>query len=153
MDPKKEADVVKEALQAIDKEDLVRFILERLESKEVEKIPISIFKTSLSPLESITRYLKERHKTISQIAKLLNKQPASISQAYKSSQLKDFNVEKTDIFIPLSEFTRQPKLSILEVVVSYLKKQNLGLTTIGKLLGKSPKTIWTINDRAKKKNA
>ncbi len=144
-------------------EDLVRFILkkenisekeffETISKEQKNNVPITIFKTELSPLESITRYLKENlNKKINEIARILNKKPSAISLAYKNSKLKNFKIEKTDIFIPLSEFQDNQKLSILEIVVQHLKNKNLAFSNIAKLLKRNRKTIWTIYSRVKKK--
>ena len=122
MEPEKQIELVEEAIKGISKEDLLRLLLQKLDSEAGDNIPVSIFLTKLSPLEAVTRYLREtQDKKINQIAKLLNKQPSSISEAYKNSQAKRFDVKKTDIFIPLSEFEKHTTLSILEVVVIYLK--------------------------------
>lgn len=118
-----------------------------------DKIPLSIFNAGLSPLESITRYLRENlKKRTTQIAKLLNKKLPAISLAYKNSLSKQFIIRKTNIYIPLSEFQDNPKLSILEVIVQFFRNKDLKFTEIAKLLGRNSKTIWTIDQRAKKKN-
>lgn len=151
LDPKKEA-VIKKSLALVRKNYSGGVMLPGSEPEDFEKIPISIFNTSLSPLQAVTRYLRERHKKTHQIAKLLRKRASSISEAYMDSVSKDFNVAKTDVYIPLSVFQENPQLSILEVVVWYLRKQNFGFTQAALLMGKSPKTIWTVNQRAIKKN-
>ena len=151
MDPKKEA-VVKKSLALVRKNYSGSIMLPAFGQEEVEKIPISIFNTSLSPLQAVTRYLRERHKKTHQIAKLLHKRVSSISEAYTDSVSKDFNVARTDVYIPISVFQENHQLSILEVVVCYLRKQNFGFTQAALLMGKSPKTIWTVNQRAIKKN-
>jgi len=145
---------LKKILEEISKEELIRFILQRLEEKEKEKVPISIFSTDLSPLEAIVRYLKEKqNKKISQIAKILNKNVSSISTAYKNARSKKFVYKEEKLWIPLSEFKDNPQLSILENVVRFLRNKGMKFTTISSLLNRSPKTIWTIYKRAKKKNA
>ena len=74
MSSEKEFRSVKEAINKISKEDLVRFILDNKKiSKEellnliqqtLEQVPLSIFTTKLSPLEAITRFMKEKTKEI-----------------------------------------------------------------------------------------
>lgn len=165
------------ALTGLTKEELASLILNKSTKKELinliinrisidskykktilskikeDKIPISIFNAGLSPLESITRYLRENlKKRTTEISQHLNKKLPAISLAYKNSLSKKFTPKKTDIYIPLSEFQDNSKLSILEVIVNYLRNKNLKFTEIAKLLGRNPKTIWTINQRAKKKN-
>ncbi len=163
MSSEKELKLVKEAINKISKEDLVRFILDNkkiskeellnLMQQSLEQVPLSIFTTKLHPLEAITRFMKEKaRKRTNEIACILNKRPSSISEAYKNSRTKKFKIKKTGIFIPLSEFKSNPKLSILEVVVQYLRNKNLKFTEIAELLKRNPKTIWTVYNRAKKKN-
>ncbi len=152
-------------LTDITKDDLIRFILKKelgeliSEKKEGKKkhvenieIPVSIFNTKLSPLESIVRYLKEKqNKKINEIAKLLGKNPSAISLAYKKASSKKFDFKKTDFFIPLGEFEKNSVLSILEIIVKHLKESGQRLTEIAKLLDRSPKTIWTLFNRETKK--
>ncbi|MFH1972939.1 MAG: hypothetical protein ABIJ18_05700 [archaeon] len=143
-------------MKNISKEDLINYILktqkisrnELLEKLSGEKIPITIFTTDLFPLESIVFYLKKNHKT-NEIARLLNKSPSAISLAYKKAKTKKFKIKETKIYIPLSEFNS--KLSILEVAVYYLRRQDMKFAEIAKLLKRNIKTIWTIYSRAKKK--
>ncbi len=146
------------------KEDLLRYILakehiteeeliQKISLKEVEKIPLTIFSTKLFPLEAIVRYLKDiLGLRVNEIAKKLHKKASAVSTAYKKGKKKSFVFMKTDILIPLSEFEKNPSLSVLEVVVSYLKKKGFTITHIAKLLRKSPKTVWTVQKRAERKN-
>lgn len=146
-------EAVEAAISNLSKEEIVRLLLGKLGEQQEESIPVAIFESNLSPLEAITRYLKDnRGKKINQIAKLLNKQPSSISEAYKNSQAKPCKFNEAGITIPLSEFERQKDLSILEILVSYLKSKNMRFTEIAALLKRDPRTIWTINSRADSKS-
>jgi len=145
----------KRQFDAVSKEDLLSFkrVLEIIAEEKKNSIPLTIFTTKLSPLESITRYLKEElHKGINQIAKMLGKKTSAVSLAYKNAKKKTFLIKETKIFIPLSEFEKYHGLSILEIIVQYLLKQHYKLTEIGKIMKRSPKTIWTIKKRAEEKN-
>ena len=103
-------------------------------------------------MEAITRYLRDdKNKKVNEIAKLLHKQPSSISEAYKNSKPKPFKIDETDIMMPLSEFEKNPSLSVLETVVLFLKKKNLRFTEIAEIIQRDSRTIWTIHARAKKK--
>ena len=98
------------------------------------------------------RYLKEKqNKKINEIARLLGKNPPAISLAYKNSLTKKFIPKKTNIHIPLSEFQNNQKLSILEILVQYLRNKNLGFTEIAKILNRDVRTIWTSFNRGTKK--
>lgn len=148
MDFKKEDKWIRQALSKISKEDIIEFI----KSREEEGIPISVFNTGLAPLEAATRYLKDKlNKRVNEIARILNKNPSSISNAYKNSKNKKFSPKKAELAIPLLEFKKNPNLSILEVIVRYLRSRGMRFTEIAKLLGRNPKTVWTAYDRGVKK--
>lgn len=153
MGPESKIDVLEEAISNLSKEDLVKFLLQKLDTEEHGSIPVSIFTTTLSPLEAITRYLKEQGKKTNEIAKILGKKPSSVSEAIRNAKPKTFKIKKTNLFIPLSDFERYSRLSILEIVVISLKNRNLRLTEIADILGRDPRTIWTLHDRAKSKSA
>ena len=165
----------KESIDKIPKQELVRFISQTLgKDTEIPKsvrdnllsklseqvnlhkensIPVSIFNTDLPPLEAIVRFLREsQQKGTNEIARLLCKKPASVSEAYRNAKSKEFKFKSTDVFIPILEFQNSPDLSILEVVVTCLRSNNLKFKEIANLLGKDPKTVWTCFSRAKKKN-
>lgn len=122
-------------------------------TSSVEKlIPISIFTTSLSPLEAMVRYLIENILVPEKnVSKILGKNTSTIKTAYKNSSKKKFDFRKSNHFIPLNEFEKNCDLSILEIVVSYLKKQEFGITQIGNIIERDPRTIWTIAKRAETK--
>ena len=118
-----------------------------------EKIPLTIFNSGLSPLESIVRYLKEtKLQRTSSIAKLLSKTQSAISLAYKNSLQKEFSFKPTKYVIPINIFSQNKHLSILEAVVFYLKQNGKTLAEISEIIDRDPRTIWTLFDRAKKKD-
>ena len=163
------------SLKDIKKEDLARFILVRekiseeelaslilqqlhgdkvSKAKKAEQIPVSIFNAGLFPLEAITRYMRENlGKGTGEIAGILGKSSPSISLAYKKAAIKKFSFSEKGMSIPLGEFERNHRLSVLEIVVSYLKKNDLRFTEIAAILGRDVRTVWTVNDRAVKKSA
>jgi len=164
----------KESIDKIPKQELVRFISQTLSDNSLSgsvkenllsklseqvalhkenSIPVSIFNTDLFPLEAIVRFLREsQQKGTNEIARLLCKKPASVSEAYRNSKSKNFSFKSSDVFIPILEFQNNPDLSVLEVVVTCLRSNNLKFKEIANLLGKDPKTVWTCHNRAKKKN-
>lgn len=119
-------------------------------------IPLSLFKTKLAPLETVTKFLIENNLTIKDISIILNRSPKTIWQAYSSSKKKyskKFTIKQEQFSVPISIFSNR-KLSILESLVSHLKEvQNLKLSQIASLLDRDPRTIWTLYSRARKKNA
>ena len=151
------------SFENIGKEELIRYLLERegisedellsrFEKKSAESVPATIFATSLSPLESITRYLKENlGKKLVEISRTLGKSPAALSPAYKKAVTKKFEVRETELLIPLSEFEQNMDLSILEIAVNHLKNRGMRFTEIAALLEKDVRTVWTVYKRAEKK--
>jgi len=62
-------------------------------------------------------------------------------------------VKKTNIPIPSKIFTDR-SLSVLEAIVKYLKeKKGMTYHEIAVLLNRDDRTIWTVYQRARKKNA
>lgn len=110
-------------------------------------IPSSIFSKSLSPLETVVKYLKEnKRRSLKDIAKLLNRAKSNIYNTYKKAKNKPTIVMgPTDYFIPLS--TYRDKKTVLKATVYYLKQQNLSFRQIGKLLQRNERTIWTVYTR------
>ena len=127
---------------------------------EVEDItiPLSIFNKKLSPLVTITKYLVEVRKLKkSQIAKILNRNPRTISSTYKKSVQKDSQefvaINDTKYNIPASEFSRRD-FSSLEIIVRHLKENcDISFSEIAKILSRDYSTIWTSYNRAIKKLA
>lgn len=69
----------------------------------------------------------------------------SINSAKKPAALKDY------VMIP-SYILRDRSVSILEVIVEYLKDQkSMNYHEIGILLNRNERTVWTCYTRAKKK--
>jgi hypothetical protein len=113
-------------------------------------IPVSIFNSKCSPLGAICVYLKDKHEMgFSEIARKLNRDPRTIwltyQKNYKNKQKINF-----DFVIGLNVFSER-RLSVMEHLVSNLRDRGLKLTKIADLTGKSPKTIWSFYNRAKKK--
>ena len=153
---------IRERLENLEKQKLIDLIIsnipfqkyqELISKKGIrEKIPVTTFTTQLFPLEAAARYLKDNlQKTTTETARILNKKPPAVSAAYKKSQPKKFIIKKTDVYIPLAEFKDNPSFSILEIVVHHLKNKRLRFVDIAKLLGRNPKTIWTVYQRALEK--
>jgi len=116
-------------------------------------IPISIFKDN-SPLESLVKYLKDNlGLSLTEIASLLNRDQRTIWITYNNANKKITELDvSSKIIIPL-EFFSERGLSILENLVSFLVDQNYSIAKISSLLNRDYKTIWTIYNRFKKKDA
>ncbi len=124
-------------------------------SKEII-IPVSIFNQTLSPLESIVKYLKdELDLSFEAIAKYLYRGKSQIIFTHKEAN-KKFKSKldtKSEYFIPISIFSNI-KLSILESIVKNLKEsQNLSYHNVAVLLKRDDRTIWTVYNRSLKKHA
>lgn len=136
-------------------------ILQLIKNKEREKkeqqshyIPISLFgATPVSSLEAMAIYLREEKKLkFSQMGALLGRNPVALSTTYRNAKKKfpkKCIVSETKYYIPCHLFAPR-KLSVLETLVIYLKKEyKLQNKKIADLLNKDPRTIWTVLSRVK----
>jgi hypothetical protein len=138
----------------IGKEAVLSFLIRNKEP--VEKVPVSIFRLGLSPLQALVKYLFEnKGNSYNEISKLLNRDERTIWNSYDSTKnIPGWLVpEETRYYVDLSIF-RNRNLSFLENLCCYLK-ENYSLTyhKIAILLGKDDRTVWTVCKRAEKKNA
>ncbi|MBU0894114.1 MAG: hypothetical protein KKF48_01455 [Nanoarchaeota archaeon] len=117
-------------------------------------VPGTIFINKLGALEALTKYLKEKlNLPYSEIAKLLNRDQRTIWASYNKSKQKQkatLKIKKSNIFIPISIFKNR-KLTILESLTIYLRKQDLNYGEIAKILNRDQRNIWTIYSKAMKK--
>ncbi len=161
----------KDIKKLIENEILKQFLEEKLKisKKEIKKIskskekeillPVSIFKNKLSTLEVVVKYLKEKKEfNFVEISRLLNRDERTIWHAYQRTVKKKIKIvdSKTvspgsKIKIPVSIFFKRI-YSPLESLVAHLKNsQKFKLTEIAVMLELSPKTIWTVYSRYKRK--
>ena len=120
-----------------------------------KKVPLSIFTTTLYPIEAITKYLHEEEQlTFTQIAELLNRNPKNIWTAYKRSTQKfkkPFSKIQEKYFIPLSLFQNETKTP-LEAIILYLKSiYQLTNKKIALILNNSPNSVAVLLKRAGRK--
>lgn len=131
-------------------------LLAHMQGKHVF-IPVSIFSnTCLSCLEAVVKYLRENERmSNAQAAKLLNRQATAAWITYRNARKKrekQFIPEKPDLMIPTEALSSG--LSALESISFYLnQKYSMGYSRIARLLGRDPRTIWTVCNRARKKLA
>lgn len=121
-----------------------------LENKQA--IPVSIFSTDLSPLESIVAYMKDKlSMRLKDISDSLGKSESSVWLTYKNAKKKKIDLKiDTSFVIPLELFDN--KKSILETVVFFLiEKKNMKVKDVSELLNKSLSTIWTTYNRVRTK--
>lgn len=126
-----------------------------IEQHKDPQLPVSLFKTKSSILEIVVKYLHDIEKrNFSNIAALLQRDPRTIWHAYQRSVRKNaqLTILDTAIRVPVSLF-RNRHYAPLEVVTAYLKDvSNLSFAEMSKLLQRSPKTLWTVYHRKKKKD-
>ena len=118
-------------------------------------VPIDIFSSSASGLESLSQYLKDvLGLRFCEIAGILNRDDRTVWGAHKGAAEKNHlsnEAADSSIKIPISIF-RDRSLSVLEALSEYLKEcQNMRYCRIASLLNKDQRTIWTVYSRAKKK--
>jgi hypothetical protein len=136
--------------------DLLTKAEKTLKKKEIS-VPISVFENKkLSAFETICKYLKEELKfSYHKIAILLQRDDRTIWASYNNAISKrkaKLIVRKSEIMVPVSIFKNR-KLSVLESLVNYLKENfKLRFSEIAALLNKDQRNIWTVYNRAKKKN-
>lgn len=119
-------------------------------------LPVSLFdNSSLSALESVTKYIKEEiGLNYREIGLILNRNERTVWGAYSSSKRKNkprFNLHHSNFHVPISIF-KDRSLGMLEALTEYLKDTlNLRYCQIASLLNRDDRTIWTVHNRAKRK--
>ncbi|MBR9675761.1 hypothetical protein GOV05_02015 [Candidatus Woesearchaeota archaeon] len=118
-----------------------------------QDIPLSVFDCSLSPLEGVVCFLKNKRMTYSQIAKVLQRDDRTIWTTHQNGEKKKVSLDvSSNIIIPIDVFSDRT-FSVLESATNYLvSKKGLKIKKIAELVGKSPITISTVYQRYKKKN-
>ena len=116
-------------------------------------VPVAIFAGKLSPAEALAKFLKENLDLgYREIAGLIGRDERGIWANYKRAVKKmpwPFEINGS-ITVPASIFNSEK--SILEALVSYLKEaKKMRNRKIAQLLNKNPANIWTVHNRAKKK--
>lgn len=122
-------------------------------SEDVLYVPVAIFAGKISPAEALAKYLKENHElNYAEISKLIGRDQRGIWANYKRAVKKmpwPFEIMNS-LMVPVSTF--KPEKSVLESLVCYLKDvKKMKNKNIAKLLNKNPANIWTVHNRAKKK--
>jgi RNAse (barnase) inhibitor barstar len=124
--------------------------------KEELFLPVELFNKKLTVLETVVKYLKENKEfNFHKISELINRDERNIWHIYNSSKKKSFSlfvIKESKINIPISIFTNS-RLSALESIVVYLKEKSMfSYKEIAVLLKRDARTIWTVYNRARKKN-
>jgi hypothetical protein len=115
-------------------------------------IPVSIFSSELSPLESLVIYLRDYlQMDFLEISSQLKRHYQTIWTSYHLAKRKgiELNLERESAFVPIAIFQTR-KTTIFECLVCYLKKEHK-LSEISHFLNRDYRTIWTIAKRAERK--
>jgi DNA-directed RNA polymerase specialized sigma24 family protein len=137
-----------------DKEFDAGSVREHLEGEHTV-LPVSVFGSRLSALESIVKYLRENEGLRNnQVAALLGRTPASVWITYRNAcrkMGKQIVVGDSEVFVPTTVIASK-RLSVLEGIALYLHDEYiLSYKKIGLLLKRDERTIWTVCNRARKK--
>lgn len=130
-------------------------LLRKLDQKEI-LIPVTVFNDKLSCLETLVKYLKENlNLSVKDISKLMKRSNKTIYQSYRSASEKfpgKLVFADSQYYVPALLFSRR-ELSVLEHIVKFLHEDcGLRYSTIARMLSRDPRTIWTVYQRAGKKN-
>ena len=151
--------ILKLALQEIKEKynlssnEILSFADEKKIGKEI-LIPVSVFENErLSALEAVCKYLKEEHEfSFAKIASLLNRNSKTVWATCNNASGEKLVVKESRYFVPVSAFADR-KLSVLEVIVGYLRERfSLRYSEIALLLGRNERNIWGVYSRFKGKN-
>jgi hypothetical protein len=110
-------------------------------------LPLSIFSTRLTPLQSLCKYLKDNEGLrFSDIARLLRRDQRNIRAAYvkaKKKHPRSYQPIEEKCYIPISICRHE--LSLQEAIVGYLLLvKRWDVRSTAKALKRSEKTIYTI---------
>ncbi|RMF55886.1 hypothetical protein D6745_00910 [Candidatus Woesearchaeota archaeon] len=145
---------LKEDVQRLEKLGLSPEDVLALDTSEILLAPLSIFRTKLSPLEALVKYLVENKSLrLSEAATALNRDQRTVWVTYKNARQKlPRRLGKgRDILIPVSILTNR-RMSVLENLVLWLKEQlKLRYCEIAILLKLDQRTVWTVYSRADRK--
>lgn len=160
------ASFIAERLDASQRELLQKAVEQKLSAREVGsgtgaeaiRIPVSLFKEDLGPLELCVRYLKDTKRlSFNQISKLLNRKYTTITTTYYNSlaKLPSLNQkilgQSSQFDIPL-DILKKDTLSLLEAIVKHLSEHHrLSTRQIAELLDRNAETVKTVKRRLRLK--
>ncbi len=125
------------------------------EIKKDVKIPIEVFNQKIGAAESICKYLKEnKGMKFNEISRIVGRDQRTVWNNYRNAHKKmneEIKVSEKTKYIPMKVFSNN-KLSMLESVIYYLREERYRNIEIAQMLGKDTRNVWTIWNRARKKN-
>jgi len=125
--------------------------------KEIESlaVPLAVFSQNISPLKALVKYFHEnKNLKFSEIAKILSRDPRTIWTEYnlvKNHTPFSSRILASEAVYVDSRILSIRDFSILESLCFELVQRGYSQKKIARMLGKSPKTIWTVLDRINKK--
>ncbi|MFH1133633.1 MAG: hypothetical protein V1735_04020 [Nanoarchaeota archaeon] len=120
-----------------------------VEQPKATAVPVSLFSTRDPPLRALVHYMvSELGLRQGEVAKLLNRAPATISLTFKQ-EFQCHGIGKGDL-IPLALF-QDRRLSVSEHVVLFLSQAGYSQRRIARMMHRDFRTIWTMLDRARRK--
>jgi len=134
--------------------DELSSLTQELKRESEVAIPLSLFRSELAPAESLVKYLKENMKMrLSEVAELLKRDDRSIWTTYNNGIKKKQELvidKREETKIPISVFNDR-RLSILESLTTYLRKEKLSNIEIAEIINRDPRNVFTVYKRALKK--
>ena len=133
-------------------------IIQILDNEKQICIPVTVLSNrKLGILEVIVKFLHEDEDyTFSQIAGLLKRDNRTIWSSYSKAHKKapeKLVAASSEVLVPLKVFSNR-SLGVLECLVLYLKNEfGMKYSEIGRVLSRDQRTIWTVYNRAIKKQS
>ncbi len=132
--------------------------INNLSSKKTQtklQVPLSIFVQQITVLEAVIKYLKEKYGLrITDIARMLNRNPRSVWGSYRRTQKKhplSLPEDPKSLLISIDEFC-SPTFSPSESLVMHLKDaHNMRFSDIAGILHRDSRTIWALYSNASRK--
>jgi len=120
-----------------------------IEKKEIE-VPVKIFRYGGSGV--LYKYLRENIGLgFNEIARLTNREDSTVWMNYRNVNQRIKKIKEEDeITISIKAFSNR-KLSVLEVIINYLKKKGMRNCEIADILNKDQRVIGTLYSRINKK--
>ncbi len=129
-------------------------IYELVNPRKEIRVPLGIFQEELGGLEAIVKYLKENMgMSYAEIGKTIKRDERTIWNSYNKACEKNkesYTIKESEMMIPLETFNNE-KLTILETLITTLRKQGMSYAEIGRKIGRDQRNVRTIAKDAEKK--
>lgn len=147
--------LILEQINKLNYDQKIKLIGNILQEKSRANIPISVFRSRLSGLEAIIKFLKEEQgMRIKEIALSLDRKRSTVYNTYRNACRKNkgpIDVSDASILIPLKIFSER-KYSILELLIHHLRdNERMTFSEATKAIAKKQSTLRTVYWRYNKK--